>query len=81
MNKISRELKSNISVVGIERIKETKTFKKLPKLHKLFVEKKGGVKKIHDGFNISNNISFEAWERQSSERYYIKDIVKELVGA
>ena len=81
MNKISRELKSNISVVTIEKIKQTKAYKELPKLKKLFVEKKDGVRKIHDGFNISNNISFEAWERQSAERYYIKDIVKELVGA
>lgn len=81
MNKISRELKNNIQSVSFEEIEKTDFYKKMPKFHKNFFQqnKKHITHQVHHGFNVSKNLGFEGWERQTSSNYQVKGIVSELL--
>lgn len=77
---LNKDISQKVSVISYEEIERTDFFKKMPKFQKNFFNqnKKHVTHQIHHGFNVSRNLSFEGWARQSNTSYQVEQIVKEL---
>jgi hypothetical protein len=70
--------KRNVTICCPE-IKETETFKGLSKMVQSITLKPNVVKNIQHGVNVSINIGFDQWKKQTAFNNTTQQIVKELV--
>lgn len=67
--------------ITAKEIQETEYFKQLtPVLQKLTLQKKNRDE-IQHGMNVSRNIGFENWKKQTGTRYVNQMIVKEIIDS
>jgi hypothetical protein len=69
--------KSNIQVNPVD-INSTKAFQNLSKIQKKIYNTRSSRLAIQHGVNVSINIGFEAWEKQTNGSWYHQQVVKEL---
>ena len=62
-----------------DMVKDTSTFQNLSNIRKTIISKRKNMINIEHGVNVSNNIGYDKWERQSNSLDVNKQIVRELV--
>lgn len=60
------------------QIRETNHFQKLSKTQQIVLMNRNNVEHIKHGVEVSSNIGFEKWEKQSNFNWNNVQIVKEL---
>lgn len=64
--------------VNLSDIKATNSFQNATPTQQSVYSGRSSVKIIQNGVNISKNIGFENWVKQSSPFWLVREIVKEL---
>ena len=76
---MQKQLTQTLKKLSTSDIKETEAFKSQSLLMQRITMNRANILAIHNGYNVSKNIGFEKWDRQTHARYQNKMIVKELI--